>query len=87
MEINFINEYLVLVVLGICLCVGYIIKHMIPNDKINRYIPLIVGVLGVVLNSWLNAWALSPEILLGGLASGLASTGLHEAYKNLIGEK
>ena len=87
MEINFINEYLVLVVLGICLCVGYIIKHMIPNDKINRYIPLIVGALGVVLNSWLNAWALSPEILLGGLASGLASTGLHEAYKNLIGEK
>ncbi len=87
MEINFMNEYLVLVVLGICLCVGYIIKHMIPNDKINRYIPLIVGVLGVVLNSWLNAWALSPEILLGGLASGLASTGLHEAYKNLIGEK
>ena len=86
MEINFMNEYLVLVVLGICLCVGYIIKHMIPNDKINRYIPLIVGVLGVVLNSWLNAWALSPEILLGGLASGLASTGLHEAYKNLIGE-
>lgn len=87
MEINFMNEYLVLVVLGICLCVGYIIKHMIPNDKINRYIPLIVGVLGVLLNSWLNAWALSPEILLGGLASGLASTGLHEAYKNLIGEK
>ena len=87
MEINFMNEYLVLVVLGICLCVGYIIKHMIPSDKINRYIPLIVGVLGVVLNSWLNAWALSPEILLGGLASGLASTGLHEAYKNLIGEK
>ena len=86
MEINFMNEYLVLVVLGICLCVGYIIKHMIPSDKINRYIPLIVGVLGVVLNSWLNAWALSPEILLGGLASGLASTGLHEAYKNLIGE-
>ena len=81
------NEYLVLVVLGICLCVGYIIKHMIPNDKINRYIPLIVGALGVVLNSWLNAWALSPEIRLGGLASGLASTGLHEAYKNLIGEK
>ena len=87
MEINFMNEYLVLVVLGICLCAGYIIKHMIPNDKINRYIPLIVGVLGVVLDSWLNAWALSPEILLGGLASGLASTGLHEAYKNLIGEK
>lgn len=87
MEINFMNEYLVLVVLGICLCVGYIFKHMIPSDKINRYIPLIVGVLGVVFNSWLNAWALSPEILLGGLASGLASTGLHEAYKNLIGEK
>lgn len=87
MDISFINEYLVLVVLGICLCVGFIIKHLIPNDKVNKFIPLIMGILGVVLNVWLNGWAFSPEILLGGLASGLASTGLHQAYKSLIGKE
>lgn len=87
MDISFISEYLVLVVLAICLCVGYIIKHIVPGDKVNKCIPLIMGVLGVVLNMWFNAWQLTPEILLGGLASGLASTGLHQAFKNLIGKQ
>lgn len=87
LDISFISEYLVLVVLAICLCLGYIIKHIVPGDKVNKFIPLIMGVLGVVLNVWFNAWQLTPEILLGGLASGLASTGLHQAFKNLIGKQ
>jgi hypothetical protein len=45
MEFEFLKEYLVLVVLGICLCAGYILKHLVPSDKINRFIPLIMGVL------------------------------------------
>lgn len=87
---DFMNEYLVIVVVAICLCVGYVLKHLVPTDGINRYIPLIMAVLGVVLNMWLNAFAISPEILLGGLASGLASTGMHQMYKQFIekgGEK
>ena len=87
LDISFISEYLVLVVLAICLCLGYIIKHIVPGDKVNKFIPLIMGVLGVALNAWFNAWQLTPEILLGGLASGLASTGLHQAFKNLIGKQ
>lgn len=81
---EFLNDYLVLIVMGICLCVGYMIKNVIPTDKINKYIPLIMGVLGVGINVWLNAFALTPEILLGGLASGLASTGMHQVFKQFI---
>ena len=81
---EFLNEYLVIIVVGICVCVGYVIKHLIPTDKVNKFIPLIMAVLGVVLNMWLNGFAISPEILLGGLASGLASTGLHQAFKQFI---
>lgn len=81
---EFLNDYVVLVVLGICLCVGYIVKHLVPTDKINRFIPLIVGVLGVVLNVWLAGWQVTPEVLLGGLASGLASTGMHELFAQFI---
>jgi hypothetical protein len=81
---EFLNGYLVLIVVGICLCVGYVLKHLIPTDKVNKFIPLIMAVLGVVLNMWLNGFAISPEILLGGLASGLASTGLHQAFKQFI---
>lgn len=81
---EFLNDYIVLLVMGICLCIGYVIKNIIPGDKVNKFIPLIMGVLGVLLNTWMNAWAFTPEILLGGLASGLASTGAYEVFRNFI---
>lgn len=77
-----LNEFVVLIVMCICLCVGYVIKHSLDFVP-NKFIPLIMGILGVVLNVWLNSWAFTPEILLGGLASGLASTGAFEAINNL----
>lgn len=83
---EFLNDYLVLIVVGICLCVGYVLKHLIPTDKINRFIPLAMAVLGVALNVWLN-FDFSPEILLGGLASGLASTGMHQMFKQFINKE
>lgn len=82
---EFLQDYIVLVVLGICLCIGYVIKNYIPTDKVNKFIPLIMAVLGVFLNVWLNGFAFSPEILLGGLASGLASTGTHQLFKQFQG--
>ena len=81
---DFLNDYIVLIVLGICLCVGYVIKHFVPTDKVNRFIPLIMAVLGVILNVRVNGFAFTPEILLGGLASGLASTGAHQMFKGFI---
>ena len=81
---EFLNDYLVLIVMGICLCVGYVIKNLIPTDKVNRFIPLIMAVLGVILNVWLNGFVFTPAILLGGLVSGLASTGLHQLFKKFI---
>ena len=80
---EFLNDYLVLAVVGICLCVGYIIKNLIPTDAINKFIPLIVAVLGVGLNIWINL-AVTPEIILGGMFSGLASTGMYELFRQFI---
>lgn len=80
---EFLARYVVLLVLAICLCIGYIIKHSISFIP-NKYIPLILGVLGIVLNLWINGWELTPEVLLGGLASGLASTGTHELIRHLF---
>lgn len=77
-----LNQYLVVVVLAICLCVGYIIKNSLDFIQ-NKYIPLIMGVLGILLNVWFNGWIFTPEVLLGGLASGLASTGAFEVVKNI----
>ena len=83
---DFLSNFSAPVVVGICLCVGYILKNIIPTDKINKWIPLIMGVLGLGLNIWLNL-AITPEIILGGLVSGLASTGLYEAFHQFIKKK
>lgn len=83
MDIGFLTEYAIPLIVGICLCVGYIIKNLVPSDSINRFIPLIMGVLGVLLNFWVNQ-QFTAEVLLGGLFSGLASTGLYELFRNLI---
>lgn len=86
MDITILTEFAVPIIVGICLCIGYIIKNMIPSDGINKYIPLIMGALGVVLNIWINL-GITPQILLGGLFSGLASTGMHQVFKNLINKE
>lgn len=86
MDITFLSDYVVVLVLGICLCAGYILKHLVTTDTINRWIPLIMGILGVALNVWIQN-TFTPAVLLGGLFSGLASTGLHQVFKQLITKK
>lgn len=83
MDISVLADYCNVIALGICLCVGFILKNFkkVPN----KIIPLIMGILGVIVMVWINKWVATPEIVLTGLISGLASTGLYEAFKNLIG--
>lgn len=83
MDLTFLTNYAVPIIVGICLCVGYVLKNIVTTDVINKYIPLIMAVIGVVLNVWINM-AFTPEILLAGMFSGLASTGLHETFKQLV---
>lgn len=80
---EFLNEYMLPVVLGVCLCVGYIVKQWI-KDVDNKYIPTIVAILGVILSAWINEWNFSPEVILSGMISGLASTGMHQLFKQFI---
>jgi len=77
-----LNQYIVAVIMAICLCLGYVIKKSLDFIP-NKYIPLIMAVAGVILNVWLKGWVFTPEILLGGMASGLASTGAFELVRNL----
>lgn len=82
MEINFLNSYAVPTIIGICLCIGYVIKNSLPSIK-NRYIPLIMVTIGIILNIWINK-SITPDILLAGMFSGLSSTGLHQTFKNIL---
>lgn len=80
---DFLSEYILPVVLGICLCAGFVIKKWI-HDVDNKWIPTIVSVLGMISSSWLHAWQITPEIILGGWISGLAATGMHELFRQFI---
>lgn len=83
MDIGFLNEYINIVTLGICLCAGYVIKtslDFIPN----KYIPLIMLTLGTAINIFCNLEDMNAGVVLSGMVSGLGSTGLYEAMRNLL---
>lgn len=82
-NINFLSEYMVPVIVGLCLCVGYIVKHWV-KDVDNKIIPTVCAVLGVLVAVWMSWGNITPEVILTGLASGLASTGLHQAVTQLL---
>lgn len=87
MDLSFITDYYVPVVLVACLIVGYCIKHIKWLDAIsNEYIPTILAVLGAILCCISNA-DVSLEIIVYGALSGLASTGLHQAFKEIISKE
>ncbi len=80
---DILNTYINPVTLGLCLVVGYILKHWI-KDVDNKIIPTVVAVLGVVVSVAASSWAVTPENILNGAISGLASTGLHQLFKQWI---
>jgi Na+/glutamate symporter len=83
---EFLNDYMIPVIVGICLMVGYIVKHWI-KDVDNKIIPTLCAILGIVVALWMNWGSVTPEVVLSGLTSGLASTGLHQAFTQLINKK
>ena len=83
---EFLNEFMMPVVLGICSVIGWIVKKWIA-DIDNKYIPTIVTALGAVLAVWFNGWVVTPEIILGGLITGAASTGMHQLVTQFIEKK
>lgn len=80
MDFTILTDYFVLVVLVGCLIVGYLIKSLefIPN----KFIPSILAVLGAILNAVVSG--VSVETIVYGALMGLASTGLHQAFRQFI---
>ena len=84
MDLNFLIDLINPVILGICLLVGYGIKTAIPAIK-NRYIPLAALTMGTIIAILINmSSGINAEVILGGMISGLASTGFYEMLRNLL---
>lgn len=85
MDLSFITSYFVPVVMAGCLATGYVVKKWI-RDVDNKYIPTIVFIEGAILNCIVMN-NVTVESIVGGAICGLASTGLHQAFKRLIEEE
>lgn len=78
-----LEQYIAVVVVIGCLVVGYIIKHAsfmkwLPNGDI----PAVLAVVGAALNILYAGFTL--ETVVFGAFMGLASTGLHQAFKKFV---
>lgn len=83
MDFTILTEHFVLVVMVACLVIGYIIKHATFFKWINNNdIPVILAAVGAILNP--VVCGLSVETVVYGALMGLASTGLHQAFKQFI---
>lgn len=74
------DEYVSPLIVAICLCIGYIVKTSL-NFVDNKYIPMIVAILGIALSLWQDG--ITPKSVACGLVSGLASTGAFELIRNI----
>jgi Na+/glutamate symporter len=81
MDLSFITELYMPIIVVACLIVGYIIKKWV-KDVENKWIPTIVTVLGLILGGILTGCTV--ESLVAGALSGLASTGLHQLFSQII---
>ena len=84
MNINFLFDYINPIILGICLMVGFVLKEAFDKFP-NKYIPLVALCMGTIISILINfSSGINAEVILGGMISGLASTGLYEMLRNLL---
>lgn len=80
--INVLQEWTNLSIVGGTLVFGYLLKNYVPMD--NKHIPVIMATVGIGISVVLNGYVSFEITVLGGAVSGLASTGLHQIFKQYI---
>ena len=83
MDLSFITELISPLALAGALAVGYILKNLVPSDGINRFIPMVSAGVGILITIAVSGFV-SAEVVVGGAISGLAATGLYEAFDNFL---
>lgn len=87
-SVNFLLDYIDMITLGICLCVGFALKYAKIFDKFgNQYIPLSMLILGCIISIITHFDSITAGVILSGMISGLASTGLYELIRNFLYKK
>lgn len=84
---EFLNDYIAVIALVAALCVGYVVRNIITNTEVNRFIPAICAFTGVVVLLWDANWAATPQLVVAGMMSGIAASGLYDQFKMIIEKK
>ncbi len=82
MDLEFVVEMYIPIVMVICLCVGFLMKKFMPTD--NKWIPLTLAILGAILGC-VVCKDIAIDHIAAGMVTGLAATGLHQVFAQLIG--
>nr|DAK45730.1 MAG TPA: holin [Caudoviricetes sp.] len=77
---KFMMEIISPLILVLCLMIGYLLKNFLPTD--NKIIPVVLFLVGGLCG--LIILGLTLKAFIVGAFSGLASTGLHQAFKQWI---
>ena len=86
-DINLIGEYIVMAVVVGCYLVGFVIRNYVSKIS-NRYIPLIMMILGMVINLLItlkNGLPIDVMTFISGGVSGLASCGVYSMITKSFG--
>lgn len=84
MNLDFLTEYYIPVVVAACLVIGYCVKHTPALQWLdNHLIPGLLAVIGAVLGCIANGSFTLNNVVYGAF-SGLASVGFHQIFKQWI---
>lgn len=83
MDLSIVTSYISPIILIACLGVGYTL-HTLNDKLLNSFIPIISATLGIVAAIW-SFGKFDLTTVVTGMISGLAATGMYEAFKNILG--
>jgi hypothetical protein len=80
MNIQFNQDWIIPIITAFCFVIGYIMKKWIPAD--DKYIPTVVTIVGALAGFFF--FGNTFESLVCGAISGVASTGVHQIFKQYL---
>lgn len=80
MNIQFNPDWIIPIITAFCFVIGYIMKKWIPAD--DKYIPTTVAIVGALAGFFFFGHTF--ESLVCGAISGVASTGVHQLFKQYL---
>ena len=77
MNINFVDEFTIPIIVAACLAIGTVMKYWLPTD--NKWIPTVLLFVGAI--SGAIRFGADYEGIVKGMISGLAAVGLNQVFK------